>query len=166
MDILAMLSTPCVLCVALIAMCTTAIAQQQSEKKNLELGIRERNTTWNTAFNNRDTTKLFSLFSAQSILTTAGGRWVGAPRCKALMKALFKNRPDITWINSAEKIEVLKSWDVAYETGTWTEAWTSSGREKSEIIGRYWIMYNYDNGAWFIHSSIFTPLSCAGSYCN
>lgn len=147
---------------ASLVVSTTASSQ---DNHDLGASIRERNMLWNESFQNRDTSNLFSLFSSESILATAGGRWIGGNRCRSLINTLFKNRPDITWINSIEKVEVFQGWNIAYETGSWIETWTEKGVGKSEITGKYWIMYDYRDDAWVIHSSIFTPLACNGSYC-
>ena len=37
--------------------------------------------------------------------------------------------------------------------------------EKSTIVGKYWIMYRKLESEWIPHSSIYTPLKCAGAYC-
>jgi len=65
------------------------------------------------------------------------------------------------------KIEVNDQWPAAYETGDWCESWTESGDSaKSEIKGKYWIMWFLRDDTYYILSAIFTPLSCTGSYCN
>jgi len=62
---------------------------------------------------------------------------------------------------------VNEQWHIAYETGNWTEAWTETGdSDKSEIKGKYWIMWKLKDNDWKVLSAIFTPLSCKGSYCN
>ena len=152
--------------IILVTVALSAFCQKQQTNPDLESSIRKRNEIWNTSFNNRDTASFFSLFNAESIWITGGGKFIGFDRCRALVRGLFRNRPDVTWINTAEKVEVFGFWKMAYETGTWTETWTEKNdTSKSEIIGKYWIMYTYENDKWTIHSSIFTALSCVGSYC-
>jgi hypothetical protein len=89
------------------------------------------------------------------------------PECKRFYRGLHIKRPDITWTNKFSKIEINEQWFVAYETGDWTEEWTEKGdTSKSQIKGKYWIMWRYGNDDWYIVSAIFTPLSCTGSYCD
>lgn len=129
--------------------------------------IRENHELWQTAFSERDTTRLFALYGDESIMISGGGVWNGLAECKNLIRTLFTTRPDITWDNTVESIEVFKAWGKAYESGVWAEKWTETGdSEKSEVRGRYWLMYTLENDRWIIHSWILTPLSCEGSYCD
>jgi ketosteroid isomerase-like protein len=138
-------------------------AQNNSEVKHIEM----KNELWNDAFNQRDTTSLFSLFEPKSIIISESGQWVGKEKIKNILLTLFKNRPDIEMTFKSNKIEVMNEWNVAYETGTWIESWTEKGDSgKSTIKGKYWKMYLKQQGQWYLNSLILTPLSCEGSYCN
>ena len=139
-------------------------AQSAHSNHKKEIGIKSK--LWNTCFNSRDSLTFYTLFDTTAIVTTPAGRWIGAEQCKGLCRGLYKRRPDITWYNQLTKTEVNEQWHVAYETGNWTETWTESGdTSKSEIKGKYWIMWVYRDNTWKIISAIFTPLSCKGSYC-
>jgi len=128
--------------------------------------IKLRSQLWNTSYNTHDSLSFYSLFDSLTIITSAGGRWIGGEDCKRLCRKLYAKRPDISWTNTLKTIEINKQWSVAYENGDWIEAWTEKGdSSKSKIIGKYWMMWKYKENNWFIHSAIFTPLSCEGSYC-
>jgi len=76
------------------------------------------------------------------------------------MKHQYERRPDIFWNNKIEKIEVNENWQGAYEMGIWTENWTKKGdSKKSEIIGKYFMMYKKKNDKWLIDSVIYTPIT-------
>jgi ketosteroid isomerase-like protein len=129
--------------------------------------IEARSKLWNTTYNSRDSLAFYTLFDPKAVVTSLGGRWIGAETCKQLCRSLYSKRPDISWYNTPSKIEVNEQWPAAYETGTWSESWTEPGdRSKSEIVGKYWIMWKYQDDAWYILSAIYTPLKCTGSYCN
>jgi len=142
----------------------TTNAQQRND--STIKAIEARSELWNSSFNNRDSITFYTLFDSLALLSSAGGRWIGGEECKRLCRGLYTRRPDITWVNKLSKVEINYQWKVAYETGDWAETWTESGdKDKSQIKGKYWIMWRYKNDNWFIISAIFTPLSCTGSYC-
>ena len=129
--------------------------------------IRTKSKAWSASYNSRDSLTFYSLFDSSAVLVSLGGKWIGLEKCKSLCRSLYVKRPDIKWYNESTNIEVNDQWPVAYETGNWSESWTEHGdTSKSEIRGKYWIMWILKNGSYCIHSAIFTPLSCTGSYCD
>jgi len=104
-------------------------AQNDSEVRLIEV----KNELWNKAFNQRDTTGLFSLFESKSIIISESGQWVGKEKSKNILLTLFKNRPDIEIAFESQKIEVMNEWNVADEPGIWIESWTEKDdSEKSD----------------------------------
>ena len=107
-------------------------AQDINEKHLKE--IKARSELWNTAYNSRDSLTFYTLFDSLTLLSSAGGRWIGVEECKKICRVLYDKRPDINWINKFSKIEINEQWHVAYETGDWTEDWTENGdKSKSQI---------------------------------
>lgn len=154
----------CCLLIFSFCICTEIIAQASNETHKKE--IEARSELWNTAYNNRDSSTFYTLFDSLALVSSAGGRWIGADECKRLCRKLYANRPDIRWTNTYSNIEVNDKWLVAYETGGWTEAWTEKGdTSRSILTGKYWIMWRFEKDNWYIISAIFTPLTCEGSYC-
>lgn len=149
----------------IISILTTSIYSQNLDDVDIDL-IKSKNELWNTAFNKRDTINLFTLYAPESIMISAGGKWLNKEEIKGIVRRLYNRRPDISWYNEIQEIEVNKQWSVAYETGKWTESWTEKNDpEKSTIVGKYWIMYRKKDNEWTVHSSIYTPINCKGSYC-
>ena len=129
--------------------------------------IKGRSAVWNTSYNSRDSANFYTLFDSSIVFVSDGSRQIGKEQCKNICRRLYAVRPDITWFNIPTGIEVNDQWHVAYETGNWTETWTEQGdKEQSQIKGKYSFMWRYSDGDWRIISAIFTPLLCAGSYCN
>jgi ketosteroid isomerase-like protein len=152
--------------VALVIAATHTQAQTSVSKYEDE--VRKRSAIWNTAFAQRDNSTLTSLFSEDAQMATAGGKFKNRAECTQLFEALFKRRPDVTWLNKPAKIEINPVWKVAYETGDWKEAWTEpDGRV--EIKGKYFAMWllNLNEGVWYLNAAIFTPRRCIGEskYC-
>ena len=147
------------------SICLPVNAQDSKEQQMQE--IKERSELWNTAYNSRDSLTFYTLFDSLALLSSAGGRWIGAEECKRLCRFLYQKRPDISWTNKFSKIEINEQIPVAYETGDWIENWTETGdTSKSELKGKYFIMWRFKKENWVIISAIFTPLTCTGSYCN
>ena len=150
-----------------IAGIASGVAQGQTGAVDPLAAINERSAVWNTAYNSRDSITFYTLFDSLAILSSAGGRWIGAEECKTLCRKLYPMRPDIRWVKSPAKVEVNEQWMIGYETGDWVEDWTEQGdTERSRIAGKYWIMWGYRKDRWVILSGIFTPMSCTGSYCH
>jgi ketosteroid isomerase-like protein len=138
----------------------------QTNVSKYEDEVRKRSAVWNTAFAQRDISALTGLFSEDAQMASAGGKWKNRAECARLYESLFKRRPDITAPHTPTKIEINPAWQVAYETGDWTEAWTEpDGR--AEIQGKYFVMWQLDENTWYINAAIFTPMRCVGEskYC-
>lgn len=135
------------------------------KQKHLEL-IQARSATWNRAFNSRDTTALAGLLHPGFTLNTVGGSQTTSATVRQGFRQLFRQRPDITWMNRSQTTEVSDLGTVAYETGEWAEAWTDSqDKSKNRLIGKYWLMWKYENNAWLMFSAIYTPMNCSGNSC-
>lgn len=142
-----------------------AMAQDEHQRR-LKL-IEDRSKLWSSSYNSHDSLSFFSLFDSTAVVVSLGGKWIGLEKCKYLCRSLYQKRPDITWQNHSDKIEVNDQWPTGYETGTWTESWTEKGdTSKSKISGKYWMMWFFKGDNCYILSAIFTPLTCEGSYCN
>ena len=155
----------CVLA-SMLLLCGINAAAQNTHEERMKL-IEARSKEWNRAYNSRDSLGFYSLFDSTAIVVSLGGKWIGLEKCKNLCRSLYQKRPDILWKNEPTTIEVNDQWPAGYETGTWSESWTETGdTSRSEIKGKYWIMWFFKNDNCYILSAIFTPLSCTGSYCN
>jgi hypothetical protein len=142
-----------------------ALAQNQHDQ-HIKM-IKARSELYNTSYNSRDSLTFFSLFDSSAVVVSLGGKWIGLEKCKYLCRSLYVKRPDIRMHLESSKIEVNDQWPAAYETGDWSESWTEAGDSaKSEIKGKYWIMWFLKDGNYYILSQILTPLSCTGSYCD
>jgi ketosteroid isomerase-like protein len=135
------------------------------KQKHLEL-IQARSAAWNKAFNSRDTTALSGLLHPSFMLATAAGSQAPAAAVRQSFRQLFRQRPDVTWMNRSQSTEISDLGNVAYETGEWAEAWTDpQDKTKNRVIGKYWLMWKYENNAWLMLSAIYTPLNCSGNSC-
>lgn len=150
----------------IVQLFSNTVTAQDNHEQRVKL-IEERSKLWNTWYNGRDSLSFFSLFDSSAVVVSLGGKWIGLEKCKYLCRSLYQKRPDITWKNNLTKVEVNDQWPAEYETGTWTESWTEQGdTSRSEINGKYWIMWLFKDNNCYVLSAIFTPLSCKGSYCN
>lgn len=146
-------------------MVTATFAQDQHDQ-HIKM-VKARSELWNTSYNSHDSLTFFSLFDSSAVVVSLGGKWIGLEKCKYLCRSLYAKRPDINWHIESTKIEVNDQWPAAYETGAWSESWTETGdTAKSEIKGKYWIMWFLKDNKYYILSATFTPISCTGSYCD
>ncbi len=147
---------------------TVALSQFITSKE--EQKIRAQSAIWNSSFKEHDTKALLAILAGDVQMASAGGKWRGHEGSEQFLRALFSKRADITWINTPEKIEINPQWKVAYEFGTWVEAW-SEADGRAEIHGNYFAMWKKkdknDAEPWLLHAAIFTPLRCVGEshYC-
>ncbi|GAA4373770.1 nuclear transport factor 2 family protein [Hymenobacter koreensis] len=138
---------------------------QIPKQRHIE-AIQAQSATWNRAFNGRDSTALYALFSSRANLCEAAGCWTSTADVRRAMRSLWRTRPDLTWMNRTLQVQVNDQTLVAYETGEWTENWThKQAAAKSQVTGRYWLMWGFEDGKWRILSGIYTPITCTGNYC-
>ncbi|GAA3945865.1 nuclear transport factor 2 family protein [Hymenobacter algoricola] len=135
------------------------------KQKHLEL-LQMRSASWNKAFNSRDTTALGGLLHPGFTLCTGSGSQTSAAAVRQGFRQQFRQHPDITWMNRSQNTEISDLGNLAYETGEWAEAWTDpQDKTKNRVIGKYWLMWKYENNAWLMLSAIYTPLHCSGNSC-
>ena len=140
---------------------STAVAQKTENE------VKQKSTWWYTSFNTRDSLAFYSLFDTSAIFVSGGARRIGKAECIGLFRKLYATRPDILLYNYPSSIEVNDQWQVAFETGDWTEKWTEKGdKDLSQLKGKYSIMWKYADGGWRVATATFVPLSCTGSYCD
>ncbi|TGE29656.1 YybH family protein [Hymenobacter metallicola] len=154
----------------LLVVCTLLLFSQLSvgqilKQKHIEL-IKARSETWNKAFNSRDTTAFYGLFNPGITVCSASGSRSSEAVARQWFRTRFRQRPDITWMNRTTTVELSDQGQLAYETGEWAEAWTDTqDKSKNRIIGKYWLMWKFENNAWTILSATYTPLACATRNC-
>jgi len=145
---------------------TAAVLAQNEHSQHIK-NVEARSKLYSTSYNSHDSLTFFSLFDSSAIVVSLGGKWVGLEKCKYLCRSLYVKRPDIKWTMKSTKIEVNDQWPAAYDTGEWSESWTEKGDStRSEIKGKYWIMWFLKDNKYYILSATFTPISCTGSYCD
>lgn len=152
----------------LILSCIVIIPNSYAEKTNVdyENEIRSKSAEWNKVFVTRDMKPFLPLLAPDVQMTSAGGKWQTPDGTEKFFRSLFKQRPDITWVNEPKNITTNPLWNVAYEMGDWTESWTEPDGNAT-IKGKYSALWKLNNEAWSLHAMIFIPLSCTGpsKYC-
>ena len=97
-----------------------------------------------------------------TVVTSTGATQTGREANRASFVAQFASRPDLVYVRTPSTIEVLPSWDVAAERGTWTGQWTQADGV-TKIGGTYMAQWRKVNGAWLLQGELFVPLHCEGS---
>ena len=100
-----------------------------------------------------------------SVVTSTGASQSGREANRAAFAAQFASRPDLVYVRTPSEIELMPSWDVASERGTWTGQWTQPDGV-TRIGGTYQAQWRKVDGRWLIQAELFVPTRCAGSaYC-
>ena len=101
-----------------------------------------------------------------TVVTSTGETRSGRAANRAAFAAQFASRPDVIYVRTPSEIELMPSWNVASERGTWTGQWTQSDGV-TKIGGTYQAQWRKVNGAWLLQGELFVPTHCAGSsYCD
>jgi uncharacterized protein (TIGR02246 family) len=152
-----------VLCALLLALCAlpmTLMAQEDAQQ------IREVRAKSNAAIAAHDADALAKTWMADvTVVTSTGATQTGREANRAAFAAQFASRPDVVYVRTPSEIEVMPSWDVASERGTWTGQWTQSDGV-TKIGGTYQAQWRRVNGTWLLQGELFVPTHCTGSsYC-
>lgn len=125
--------------------------------------IREARARSNAAIAAHDTAALAKLWTADvTVVTSTGATQAGRDANRDAFAAQFRARPDVVYVRTPDTIEVLPSWEVASERGTWTGQWTQDDGV-TKIGGTYLAQWRKLNGAWLIQAELFVPTRCEGS---
>jgi ketosteroid isomerase-like protein len=97
-----------------------------------------------------------------TVVTSTGATTSGREANRASFAAQFTSRPDVVYVRTPAEIEVMPSWDVASERGTWTGQWTQADGV-TKIGGKYQAQWRKVDGAWLLQAELFVPTHCEGS---
>ena len=97
-----------------------------------------------------------------TVVISTGATTSGREANRASFAAQFASRPDVVYVRTPAEIEVMKSWDVASERGTWTGQWTQADGV-TKIGGNYLAQWRKVDGAWLLQGELFVPTHCTGS---
>ena len=152
----------CALCSVL---CAPGVQPMTADAQDLRL-IRETREKSNAAIAAHDADALAKTWMADvTVVTSTGATQTGREANRAAFAAQFASRPDVVYVRTPSEIEVMPSWDVASERGTWTGQWTQSDGV-TKIGGTYQAQWRKVNGAWLLQGELFVPTHCTGSsYC-
>ena len=122
--------------------------------------------SWNRVMLEKDLALMKELLADGAQVTSAGMQLNGEDEVIQKFKFIFKRRPDLVWVNTPlERVE-FESWNTAYEYGEWRESWTQEDG-KTQITGKYFILWQRNNNTWEIKTAVFAPSKCisGSSYC-
>jgi len=97
-----------------------------------------------------------------TVVTSTGATTLGRQANRDAFTAQVKARPDVVYVRTPDTIEVMPSWDVASERGTWTGQWTQADGV-TRIGGTYQAQWRKVDGAWLLQAELFVPTQCTGS---
>ena len=125
--------------------------------------IREERARSNAAVAAHDADALARTWMVDfTVVTSTGETRSGREANRAAFVAQFASRPDVVYVRTPSTVEVMSSWDVAAERGTWTGQWTQADGV-TRIGGTYLAQWRKVNGAWLLQGELFVPTHCEGS---
>lgn len=133
-----------------------------SEAQDVRL-IREARERSNAAIAAHDAAALAMTWMVDfTVVTSTGETRTGRESNRAAFAAQFASRPDVVYVRTPAEIEVMPSWNVASERGTWTGQWTQPDGV-TRIGGTYQAQWRKVGGEWLLQGELFVPTHCAGS---
>lgn len=132
-----------------------------------EESIREIRALFNQAIARHDTLRIGDSWMDDFLLLTSTNMHVeGKKENIKSFSEHFKDRPDVVYIRTPEKINVFQSWRVASEYGQWEGSWTDPDG-KIEVGGTYYAKWHRVENKWRIRAEVYTPTHCqGGEYCS
>jgi len=134
-----------------------------------EAAIRAERAASNAAIAAHDADAFASFFEPDYIITYgSGAKELNRPQEMESIHQMFRDRPDVLYVRTPDKIELSSALPLAMEQGTWVGTWTDANGP-IEYRGSYaagWRKTDGPNGPkWKIHSELFVTLSCEGADC-
>ncbi|HEX7939364.1 MAG TPA: nuclear transport factor 2 family protein, partial [Gemmatimonadaceae bacterium] len=112
--------------------------------------IRAARATSNKAIAAHDTLALSSVFLPDYIsISSTNAESVGRDAARSRYAQLFKARPDVVFVRTADSIAVNREWDQAAELGHWTGRWTQPDGV-TRVGGSYFAKWRKVNGRWML----------------
>lgn len=154
--------------VGLMMSCARNESKKESPVISMEeISIRYARDTNNKAIEERDTAIIDDAWMDNVVVISSADTQInGREALKKIFLDQFKASPDVIYVRTPVKIELMKQWGMASEIGTWEGSWTAPDG-KIEIGGSYYAKWHKVRGKWLIRTEVFTPTHCTGgAYCN
>lgn len=128
--------------------------------------IRRRREASNAAIARHDTAGIAAILAPHAIVVTSNSAQILGRAANAQRFAeQFRERPDVHYRRTPDRIVVFASWGMASETGRWTGGWTDPDGPVA-LAGRYFAKWREIDGTWFVESETYVPERCSGGrYC-
>ncbi len=149
--------------------CLTFAAEPESrspEHAAVSARITALRTQFNDAIARHDADAIPGFLDTPYQITTSTGQLLqSTPEEDAVAWAeIFRDRPDVIYVRTPEKVQVSDNMALAAESGTWTGGW--SGADGAvELGGSYFAQWRRVGGDWKIRAEVFVRLSCTGDGC-
>jgi ketosteroid isomerase-like protein len=145
----------------------TPLAEDSKAISMDEISIRYARDTNNKAIEERDTVAIDDVWMENIVvISSADAQIMGRDSLKRIFINQFKSSPDVNYVRTPSRIEMMKAWGMASEIGTWEGSWTAPDG-KIEISGTYYAKWHKVRSKWMIRTEVYTPTQCTGgAYCN
>ena len=109
---------------------TLLFPESTTAQESLVQQVAMASAAFDVAFAAGDFETQESLLTEESVVLSAGGKWMSREDVLAVRRSLLERRPGITFVTVPDSIQVgPDAWGVASERGTWIERWVQDGEQ-------------------------------------
>ncbi|HEY9067118.1 MAG TPA: nuclear transport factor 2 family protein [Burkholderiaceae bacterium] len=150
----------------LAALVLTACAHQSQLPSGQATGaVAVQRERLNALFSTRHIAQTAELVATDIQFVAPSRATIGTAAFVQSQQSLVQKRPDVVLVFTPDRIEYSESGELAVESGRWHESWRENN-ERIELSGRYFAVWQAQQGTWLLSSQVFVPLVCrGGSYC-
>ena len=150
----------------LASSCDKKPAATQQSISSDEISIRYARDLSNKAIAEKDTVAIDDVWMENIVVISSADTQInGREELKQIFLDQFKSQPDVIYVRSPLKIDVMERWKMAAEYGSWEGSWSNEGK-KIEIGGSYYAKWHKIKDRWLLRTEVFTTKYCSGGpYC-
>ncbi|HEV8383495.1 MAG TPA: DUF4440 domain-containing protein [Candidatus Acidoferrales bacterium] len=120
-----------------------------------EAAIRTAATDWFKAAAAKDLEKTLSYYTDDASMFPPNGPIATGAEARRKVWMEMLAAPDLVFSGASTKVEVARSGDIAYETGTFEESFKAKGKPV-KVVGKYVVVWKKQpNGQWKAAADIF-----------
>lgn len=132
-----------------------------------EISIRYTRDSNNKAIQERDTVVLDDAWMENiMVISSTDAQIVGKEALRKVFTDQFNSYPDVNYVRTPSRIEIMNAWGMASESGTWSGGWSTTNA-KIELSGTYYAKWHKVRSKWLIRTEVYTATHCkGGDYCH
>lgn len=136
-------------CLVTLTGCNVTVQPPPDTRPADEAAIRSASAEWAKVAAAKDLDKTLSYYADDASMYPPNGPIVTGPEARRSMWTKLLSPAELVFSNSATKVEVAKSGDIAYETGTFQESFKDDKGQPVSVVGKYVVVWKKQaSGQW------------------